>query len=339
VSKINDAFDNILDLTPHISQNERATITSAIENMLNLQKRIPFIGSMMGDLAENAERKAPRVGKYVPKFDEVEKRAKTLKSMLLRTKSLLSSTSRGLEDVDKEYAAANADIQKAEVSVAIFEAMMKRTEKNFNLIEDVAIPFKDIVAESGLSFDIKNGIEFEGKEDHVGLNIINAVEEALPKLITFGYSIAAIAKSPDHSKKVESLRNSFVDLRAILKKEFQRIRSEHKNAVAKLNNIEFMIELVENVQNLDEVVEDHHVLREIKRIYDGIPAKAKTYHDHLVRLKLSEERPPAVFPPPTTTRRSVPSVTKTTTASTTTASITSTTTASSTTAFDDSFLE
>jgi hypothetical protein len=150
---------------------------------------------------------------------------------------------------------------------------------------------------------------------------------------------AAIAKSPDHSKKVESLRNSFVDLRAILKKEFQRITSEHKNAAAKLNNIEFMIELVEDVQNLDDVVDDHHVLREIKRIYDGIPDKAKTYHDHLVRLNLSEERPPAVFPPPTTTRRSVPSVTKTTTASTTSASITSTTTASSTTTFDDSFLE
>jgi hypothetical protein len=327
VAKIDAAFDNIVSLAPHISQNERVTITNAMTNMLNLQKRIPFIGDMMGTLAEDVERKAPRVGKLVSRFEDVETRPKVLKAMLVKTKSMLSGSTRSLRDLEEEYVAANRDIQGAEVSVAIFEAMMKRTEKNFDLINDLAIPVKDIVQET-VGLDFQSGLVFESKEDNLGLSIIEAVENALPKLINIGYSIANIANSPNHKKTVDSLKNNFADIRSILKEELKRIRSEHKNAESNLKILELTIDGVANVQNLDAAVEQHGLLSGIKKKYEGISAEANTYHNHLIKLNLSEKTRPLDLPPPTTTSASsnVPSITKTTTASTTSTTTTSTTT-------------
>ena len=99
LDQVKASFENVKELAPFISANERDVITKAVAHLFDLRKRFPFIGQQLSTLAGNVGRKASQIERQVPKLETKNKGPRTLKTILRLTKSMLSGSQRTLLDI------------------------------------------------------------------------------------------------------------------------------------------------------------------------------------------------------------------------------------------------
>merc|ERR1712001_803197 len=99
-------------------------------------------------MASNVERRVKQLDRKIPSLANQEKQERTLKKIFKRTKSMLSNSGREFDELYDDFVKAVNDINKAQLSGAIFQTIINRLKSDGNSTSDFLRPLIDIVQET-----------------------------------------------------------------------------------------------------------------------------------------------------------------------------------------------